>query len=247
MWAVLALSAVESMFNRWIDLDAATRAQLNQLQGKLLRVVIDSPQLSVDVLFDQGAVRISPTVLGMNNHKPSIFEQRPYDPVYSIHQATTTLGVANLMELAKLLQAETGGTGNLKLQGDLSLLQQLQRILAQASPDLAAQLSPWIGAVPAGQIRDIVQQGKQNISRIISGSASHAAEIISEDSQLLAARWQMDQFKRGSRELRQDIERLQARLKQLQHTIERKEAISSSSSAAPSADLKRQIQEQQQQ
>ncbi len=247
MWAVLALSAVESMFNRWIDLDAATRMQLNQLQGKMLRVVIDSPQLSVDVLFDQDAVRISPTVLGMNEHKPSLFEQRPYDPAYSIHNATTTLSVGNLLELAKLLQAETGGTGNIKLQGDLSLLQQLQRILAQAAPDLAAQLSPWIGAVPAGQIRDIVQQGRQNVSRIISGSASHAAEIITEDSDLLAARWQMDQFKRGSRELRQDIERLQARLKQLQHSIDRKEATSSSSSAAPSPDLSSQIQEQQQQ
>ena len=244
MWAVLALSAVESMFNRWIDLDAATRLQLNQLQGKLLRVVIDSPQLSVDVLFDQNAVRLSPTVLGMNDHKPSIFEQRPYDPAYSIYSATTTLSVSNLVELAKLLQAETGGTGNIRLQGDLSLLQQLQRILAQASPDLAAQLSPWIGAVPAGQIRDIIQQGKQNVSRILSSSTAHAAEILSEDSQLLAARWQMEQFKRGSRELRQDIERLQAKLKQLQGSVARKEA---SSSAAPSADLTRQIQEQQQQ
>lgn len=244
MWAVLALSAVEGMFNRWIDLDAATRLQLNQLQGKLLRVVIDSPQLSVDVLFDQDAVRLSPTVLGMHEHKPSIFEQRPYDPAYSIHQATTTLCVSNLVELAKLLQSETGGTGNIRLQGDLSLLQQLQRILAQASPDLAAQLSPWIGAVPAGQVRDIIQQGRQNIGRMLSNSTAHAAEIITEDSQLLAARWQMEQFKRGSRELRQDIERLQAKLKQLQASIARKEAASS---AAPSADLTRQIQEQQQQ
>lgn len=246
MWAVLALSAVESMFNRWIDLDAATRVQLDQLQGKLLRVVIDSPQLSVDVLFDQGTVRISPTVLGMNDNKPSIFEQRPYDPAYSVYQATTTLSVANVVELVKLLQSETGGTGNIKLQGDLSLLQQLQRILAQATPELAAQLSPWIGAVPAGQIRDIIQQGRQHVSRMLDNSTAHAAEIITEDSKLLAARWQMEQLKRGSRELRQNIERAQAKLKQLQQSIERQEAASSSS-AAPAADLSRQIQEQQQQ
>lgn len=249
MWAVLALSAVESMFNRWIDLDAATRLQLNQLQGKLLRVVIDSPQLSVDVLFDQDAVRISPTVLGMNNHKPSIFEQRPYDAAYTVQQATTTLSVANIVELAKLVQSETGATGNIKLQGDLSLLQQLQRALAQASPDLAAQLSPWIGAVPAGQLRDLLQQGKQTVSRILDNGTAHAAEMMTEDSQLLAARWQMDQFKRGTRELRQDIERLQARLKQLQQRIEHKEANTSSTlaSSALSTDALRQMQEQQQQ
>ena len=38
MLAVLALGTVETLFNQWIDLDAATRQQLNGLAGKLLRV-----------------------------------------------------------------------------------------------------------------------------------------------------------------------------------------------------------------
>jgi ubiquinone biosynthesis protein UbiJ len=49
MWSILALGAVERIIHHVIDLDAITRIQLNQLQGKMLRVVIDSPQLSVDV------------------------------------------------------------------------------------------------------------------------------------------------------------------------------------------------------
>lgn len=53
MWSILALGAVERIIHHLIDLDAVTRIQLNQLQGKMLRVVIDSPQLSVDVFFDQ--------------------------------------------------------------------------------------------------------------------------------------------------------------------------------------------------
>ena len=52
MWSILALGAVERIIHHLIDLDAVTRIQLNQLQGKMLRVVIDSPQLSVDVFFD---------------------------------------------------------------------------------------------------------------------------------------------------------------------------------------------------
>lgn len=224
MLAVLALGAVESMFNRWIDLDAATRVQLNGIGNKLLRVVIDSPQLSIDVLFDHDYVRISPTVLGMDSQKPSIFEQRPYDPAFTIQPAHTTLRVANLVELGKLLNSQNGGTGNINLQGDFSLLQQLQRILAQASPDLAAQLSPWIGAIPAGQIGDIVQQGKQTVSRLVNSLGAHTAEAVTEDSHLFVARWQMDQFKKSSRELRQDIERVQARLKQLQQTVTQKQA-----------------------
>ncbi len=53
MWSILALGAVERIIHHLIDLDAVTRIQFNQLQGKMLRVVIDSPQLSVDVFFDQ--------------------------------------------------------------------------------------------------------------------------------------------------------------------------------------------------
>jgi ubiquinone biosynthesis protein UbiJ len=51
MWSILALGAVERIIHHVIDLDAITRIQLNQLQGQLLRVVIDSPQLSVDVFL----------------------------------------------------------------------------------------------------------------------------------------------------------------------------------------------------
>jgi ubiquinone biosynthesis protein UbiJ len=64
MWSILALGAVERIIHHVIDLDAITRIQLNQLQGQLLRVVIDSPQLSVDVFFDENKVRLEPTVTG---------------------------------------------------------------------------------------------------------------------------------------------------------------------------------------
>lgn len=71
MWSILALGAVERIIHHLIDLDALTRIQLNQLQGKMLRVIINSPQLSVDVFFDQEKVRLEPTVTG-HSEKPSI-------------------------------------------------------------------------------------------------------------------------------------------------------------------------------
>ena len=41
MWSILALGAVERLINQLINMDAITRIQFNQLQGKLLRVVIE--------------------------------------------------------------------------------------------------------------------------------------------------------------------------------------------------------------
>ncbi|HAA06502.1 MAG TPA: hypothetical protein DCD99_04115, partial [Acinetobacter schindleri] len=64
MWSILALGAVERVIHHFIDLDAITRIQLNALAGKMLRVVIASPQLSVDVFFDDGKVRLEPTATG---------------------------------------------------------------------------------------------------------------------------------------------------------------------------------------
>ncbi|XID74576.1 SCP2 domain-containing protein [Alkanindiges sp. WGS2144] len=220
MLAVLALGTAETLINQWIDLDAATRQQLNGLSGQLLRVVIDAPQLAVDVWFDHDKIRLNPTVLGVPERRTAIFEQRPYDPAYAPEQATTTLHVANLVELGKLLTAKAGETGNIPLQGDMRLLQQLQVILAQAQPDLASRISPWVGAIPASQLGSIIQQGKQTLGRMASNATNHGAEMLSEDSRLFVARWQMDQFKRNVRTLRQDIERVQARLHVLQQQIQ---------------------------
>ena len=71
MWSILALGAAERLVNRVIDLDAITRIQLNQLQGQLLRVVIASPQLSVDVFFDENILRLEQTATG-HSETPSL-------------------------------------------------------------------------------------------------------------------------------------------------------------------------------
>ena len=245
MFAVLALGTVETLFNQWIDLDAATRQQFDALSGKLLRVVIDSPQLSVDVLFDQNKVRINPTALGMAEGKPSLFEQRPYDADFAPEKAHLTLHVVNFVDLARLMNAKAGATGNIPIQGDMGLLMQLQRILAQAQPDLASQLSPWIGAIPAKQIGDILALGKKAVLQTSQNMANHAGEAIVEDSQLFAPRWQMDRFKNNLRQLRQDIERAQAMTNALQQHVQSK--LDTQAQALQSAKLGQSIQSAQQQ
>ena len=245
MFAVLALGTIETLFNQWIDLDAATRQQFDGLSGKLLRVVIDSPQLSVDMLFDQNKVRINPTALGMADGKPSVFEQRPYDAAYAPEQAHLTLHVTSIVALAKLMSAEAGKTGNIPIQGDMAILQQLQRILAQAQPDLASQLSPWIGAIAAKQIGDILALGKKTLVQTSQNVANHASDAIIEDTQLVAARWQMDRFKNNVRQLRQDIERAQAMTNALQQHVQSK--LDTRAQALQSAKLGQSIQSAQQQ
>lgn len=212
MWSILALGAVERLINQFINLDAITRIQFNQLQGKLLRVVMDTPQLSVDVYFDQNKIRLEPTVTG-KSETPSIFEQRPFDKNVVIAEATATLHVKNVVELAKLFVADD--IGNIPLQGDYHLLQDIQNIIQQLEPDLAAQLSPWIGPALAHEIGKI-QLAPKHLKRSLQSHLFFVEDFLKEDMGVLAPRWQMDDLQQDTRQLNQNIDRLEAKIQQLQ-------------------------------
>ncbi|EOR04297.1 ubiquinone biosynthesis accessory factor UbiJ [Acinetobacter tandoii] len=216
MWSILALGAVERLIHHVIDLDAITRIQLNQLQGKMLRVVLDSPQLSVDVFFDQDKVRLEPTVTGQAE-RPSIFEQRPFDPQQTTTAATATLQVKNVVELLKLFLAEDVGT--IPVQGDYHLLQDIQRIMQQAEPDLATHLSPWIGPALAHELGKI-QLAPKHLKRSLQSHLFFAEDALKEDSGLFAARWQMDDLQQDTRLLNQNLDRAEAKIQQLQRQID---------------------------
>ena len=220
MWSILALGAVERLIHHVIDLDAITRIQLSQLQGQLLRVVIDSPQLSVDVFFDENKVRLEPTVTGQSQ-SPSIFEQRPFDPQQTITDATATLHVENVVELVKLLLSDMDQIGNIPLQGDYHLIQDIQRIMQQAEPDLAAHLSPWIGPQLAHELGKI-QLAPQQLKRSLQSHLFFVEDTLKEDCGLFAPRWQMDDLNRETRQLNQSLDRLEAQLQQLQTQFNQK-------------------------
>ncbi|MDH1799702.1 ubiquinone biosynthesis accessory factor UbiJ [Acinetobacter johnsonii] len=216
MWSILALCAVERLIHHVINLDAITRIQLNELQGKMLRVVIASPQLSVDVFFDQAKVRLEPTVTG-HSETASIFEQRPFDQTQSHTAATATLTVANVVELLKLLLADD--VGNIPLQGDYHLLQDIQRIMQQAEPDLAAHLSPWIGPSLAHELAKI-QLAPKHIKQALQSHLFFAEDALKEDSGLFAPRWQMDDLHQDTRIFNQNLDRAEAKIQQLQVQID---------------------------
>jgi ubiquinone biosynthesis protein UbiJ len=112
------------------------------------------------MFFDDNKVRLEPTVTG-HSSAPSIFETRPFDEQVRISEATATLHVKNVVELLKLLVGDADQIGNIPLTGDYHLLQDIQRIMQQAEPDLAAHLSPWIGPTLAHELAKISLVPKQ--------------------------------------------------------------------------------------
>jgi ubiquinone biosynthesis protein UbiJ len=149
-----------------------------------------------------------------HSQTPSIFEQRPYDVQNKITDATATLHVANVVELVKLLLSDMDQIGNIPLQGDYHLLQDIQRIMQQAEPDLAAHLSPWIGPQLAHELGKIQLAPKQ-LKRSLQSHLFFIEDTLKEDSGLFAPRWQMDDLHRETRQLNQELDRLEAKFQQL--------------------------------
>ena len=218
MLAVLALSAAETLINQWLDLDLATRTALDRLAGKRLRVQVEAPWLAVEVLIDAGKLRLEPTPTGQAE-RPSLFEQRPWEkntPPAALPAADLSLQVPNLVVLARLATQTPTAGGTVPVQGDVGLLQQLQRILAAHQPEPGHWVSHWLGDQAGGVTDRLLGPLPQQLRRQGRHWLDTAQEWLREDSGLLAPRWQMQQQVNGVRTLRTDLERLDARLRQLE-------------------------------
>ncbi len=168
------------------------------------------------LFFDDGKVRLEPTPTG-HTESVSIFEQRTFEQQSSMNEATATLHVKNVVELIKLLLAED--VGNIPLQGDYHLLQDIQRIMQQAEPDLAAHLSPWIGPALAHEIGKI-QLAPKHLKRSLESYLFFAEDALKEDTGLFAPRWQMHDLQQDTRIFNQNLDRAEAKIRQLQAQLD---------------------------
>lgn len=218
MLAILALGFAEKTVNKMIDLDAISREKLNQLHGQMLRLILDVPQLSLDVHFDDGKIRLEPTATGQSERQ-SIFEQRPYEQASYSQNATATLHVENVVALCKLLLSADDEIANIPIQGDYRLLMQLKKIMQQSEIDLASHLTPFIGATLAHEIGK-AQHLPKKMWQQSQNTAFAVQDYLKEDSGLFAPRWQLDQINQQTRQLNQEIDRLEAKFTQLKQQIE---------------------------
>ena len=145
MIGVLSLAVGEKLVNTAIGLDPLIQSELKNLSGKTLRVMMRSPNLSVDVLFGDERVRLEPAF-------EPIFE--PQGGIYP-NPPECTLTVDNPKHLLALLQ---NPTGNLPIQGDHQILMRTKYMLEQCHPDIWSWLERLIGQDAVSQLYFIGQE-----------------------------------------------------------------------------------------
>ncbi len=196
---VLALAALEDMLNKALDLDPATRLQLNQHIGRSILVNVQFPHLSILVFLDEGKVRLTPA----EDHLS--------------HEANATVTASSFDLIKQALNKEQViSQSGLQIEGDVFFLHELQKISHQIDIDWEFGLSQFVGDISASQIGQGVRSLFDFAKQAANAFLNNSSQFLREDAQILPKKWQVDDYIEEVQELRSDIERLEARIIYLQ-------------------------------
>ena len=102
--------------------------------------------------------------------------------------------------------------GDVEIRGDAELAQKFRELVLLLRPDPEEELSGLIGDVPAHQIGRFARMARSWTHRAARTTAENLAEYLAHERQHLIPRNEGDQFLRGVDAVREDVDRLEARI-----------------------------------
>jgi ubiquinone biosynthesis protein UbiJ len=129
-------------------------------------------------------------------------------------QADATLagGPLSLLALAGEAPESLVQRGAVTISGDAQLAQQFRELAKLLRPDLEEELSYVLGDVPAHQLGRLARLGAGWTRKAAATTLTNLAEYLGHERQDLVPRNEGEQFLRGVDSVREDLERLEARL-----------------------------------
>ncbi len=197
----LAGRALEAALNRVLALDPETCQALRDLDGQRVALTIEAPALALQIRVDGTRLRVGPV-----------------DPAQEPDLAVrSTLG-GLFAQLPFLAQTRRGGSpvGRVRVSGDAELARRLQQLAARFDPDWQQPFAQVFGEVLGVQLANAVRSALQHAWHGAQDLAHSAAEYITEESRDVVARAELEAFYDDVDILRDDLERLAARLMRLQ-------------------------------
>jgi ubiquinone biosynthesis protein UbiJ len=189
--ASLLAAAVEYAVNSALSGSNSAQQDLKQLAGKVIELQIKEWPLKLYFLPQPEKLSVASSHEG----KPDI----------SIRAPTGTL-------LTAALKRDSGNLRGIEINGDAETAQQFSRLLKQADLDWEELLSRYVGDAAAHQIgnavRDLMSWGRDAAERL----SKDLAEYLQYESRDLPPRHEVQDFLNNVDKLRDDAERLAARL-----------------------------------
>ena len=191
----LPLGLLETVANRVIGLDPFSQRKLAALDGRVIAIHSDSPD------FD---FYLQPTDNGLR-----FLKQPESEPDVTLR--------GDMSGFIKLLKSDGAGFSDagVRIEGDVEIAQKLKAVMEHLDPDWEEELSRHVGDVAAHQIGRAARGFTQWLQSARRTVEQGAAEYFQQEASVLATHDQVDQFIEDVDHLRDDVERLAARIQQL--------------------------------
>lgn len=197
--ARLALKPLEAAINGYLSLDPELAAKLAEFETRVLCLDFRGTGLKLYLLVKQGRIRLMADREG------------PADATISATPAgMLKLGIQK--DAASLLFAR-----EVEISGDTRFGRQFRKLLTGIEIDWEEQLSRLVGDVASHQVFRYIDAALNWGRRAADNLADDAGEYLREESRDCVADAELQQFYEQVDELRDGVERLQARIRRLQN------------------------------
>ena len=191
------LRPIAEVLNRNIAETTPARELATQLDGKTVAIRVRDTALAMYFVFDQDTVTLA-----------TEFDADP--------DVVITGSLVTLARMAGGAGAQVIRDGDIDLTGDAATAQRFQTLLDHAKPDVEEELSRVIGDVAAHQLAEFARGVGNWVRGARSTMGDNIREYLQEERRDLPTRYEVEQFSQRVGKLRDDVERIAARLKRLE-------------------------------
>ncbi|MBK1707668.1 ubiquinone biosynthesis accessory factor UbiJ [Marichromatium gracile] len=191
------LAVIEQALNRYIALDPEGQAGFAALEGRIIAIEVKGFGTRVTVLPGQRGLQL----FGLYDAEPDCL----------IHG--TPLGLAR-MGMAERKAAQLI-SGEVEIEGDTALAQSFSQALAHLDVDWEEQLARVLGDPFAHQLGNRARAAADWRERASETMNANLREYLQEERRLLPTRYEVEAFLEQVDILRDDVERLAARIERL--------------------------------
>jgi ubiquinone biosynthesis protein UbiJ len=185
---------LEQALARIVALDPEAAAALAPLEGRAIELTWSGPELGMRMRVENGAIRVGPPEAGA---KPDLSMRGP---------------LAGFAKLAFPGSIGKLATGKVEMSGDAELAREIGKLATKFAPDFDAPFTKALGPAAGTLVARALRQAFDFARGAGEGFARDAALYVREESRDTIAREELEDFLDGVDRVRDDAERLAARI-----------------------------------
>jgi len=193
----MLLERLEEALNRNVAESRKAQALCRQLDGRVVSLAVTGTPLEFYFKASDGRLSLSPRSEGV-----------------AADAALSGTPIALLSLAGPRAEGALRG-GGVRIEGDAEVAQKFRDLLSHAQPDVEEELARVVGDVAARNLANLAR-GFLDFGRMAGRSlAGNVSEYLQEEGRDLPTPTEVDEFLAGVDHLRDDVERLEARLARL--------------------------------